>query len=223
MTRTIAAALTVAAALTGCAADPPSAVVGLQVVGCSPSPEVGSGMFVLVDGIDEPLVLTSAHVVKGAREITVTRGSSQGTAAVAAFDPEMDLAYLAVDGLDAPFPLQVDSAAIEGGEQGTAYVVRHGDPVALAVDVVRRVQIRTEDIYIKGETIRPGYELAVDIDAGDSGGAVVVDGRVVGVIWARSRRDSNRAYAIDPVRAGALVERQITSADLGDVDLARCS
>lgn len=222
MTRTIVVVLAVAAGLAGCAADPPSALVGLQVIGCSPHPEVGSGMFVHVDGRDEPLVLTAAHVVKGARVITVHRGASSGTATVVAFDPEMDLAYLAVDGLDTAVPWTVDSEAIEGGERGAAYVVRGGEPTSLAVTLVRRVQIRTEDIYIEGETMRPGYEIAVDIDAGDSGGAVVVDGKVVGVVWARSRRDTDRAYAIDPVRAGATVTEQLASGELGDVDLGRC-
>lgn len=226
MTRAVAAVVVLAAVLAGCAGDPPSAVVGLQVVGCSPHPEIGSGMFVDVNGIggiDEPLVLTSAHVVKGARDITVTRGGARGTATIVAFDPDMDLAYLAVDGIGTRFPWSVDSDAVVGGERGVAYVVRDGEAVSLPVTVARRVQIRTEDVYIEGETMRPGYELAVDIDAGDSGAAVVVDGKVVGVVWARSRRDSERAYAIDPVRAGERVRRQLDTGDLTDVDLTRCS
>lgn len=216
----VAAAVWLTAA---CAADPPSAVVGLEVAGCSPHPEIGSGMLVEVDGVDEPLVLTSAHVVKGARAITVTRGGATGTAAVVAFDPDMDLAYLAVDGLGSAFPSTVDSSAIEGGERGSVYVVRDGAVIALPVTVRRRIQIRTEDVYIEGETLRPGYELGVDIDAGDSGGAVVVGGKLVGVVWARSRRDAERAYAIDPVRAGERIHAQLRTGDLDDVDLTRCS
>lgn len=224
MTRAAVGTVVAAAAvLTACAADPPSAVVGLQVVGCSPHPESGSGMFVEVDGVDDPLVLTSAHVVKGAREVTVRRGQASGVGTVVAFDPDMDLAYLAVDGLAAPFPWTIDSDRITGGEDGVAYVVRDGEAQALPVTIRRRVQIRTEDVYIEGETLRPGYELGVDIDAGDSGGAVVVDGRVVGVVWARSRRDTERAYAIDPSRAGELVRRQLVTGDLSGVDLTRCS
>lgn len=213
----------VAATLAGCAPDPPSAVVGLQVVGCSPFPEVGSGMLVEVDGVGDPLVLTSAHVVKGAREITVQRGPTSGTGTIVAFDPDMDLAYLAVEGLGTGAPLEVDSGRVTGGEDAVAYVVRDGETVVLPVTIRRRVQIRTEDVYIEGETLRPGYELAVDIDAGDSGGAVVVDGRVVGVVWARSRRDSERAYAIDPTRAGERVRRQLATGDLAGVDVTRCS
>jgi S1-C subfamily serine protease len=101
--------------------------------------------------------------------------------------------------------------------------VRDREPVAVPVRVRRRVQIRTEDIYIDGDTLRPGFELDADVDAGDSGGAVVVDGEVIGVVWARSRKYDGRAYAIDAVRAGGLVGEQLRSGEIGDgIDLARC-
>ena len=86
------------AAGAGCASDPPAAVVGLTVAGCPPGTAHGSGIV-----IEPGLVLTSAHVVKGATEIEVTNGDRSTTATVVGFDPDMDLAYLAVDGeLGAP-------------------------------------------------------------------------------------------------------------------------
>jgi S1-C subfamily serine protease len=211
----------ISACITGCANDPPSAAVGVEVLGCDPGVEHGSGM--IVDTDLGPLVLTSAHVVKGARSITVTRGDERAEATIVAFDPEMDLAHLAVDDLATPFPWPIDSTSITGGETGSAYVVRDGRVVTLPVTVVRRINIRTEDIYIDGETLRPGYELRVDIDPGDSGGAVVVDGEAIGVVWARSRRTTDRAYAIDPDRAGTTITRQLQTGDLTGVDLTRCS
>lgn len=226
MRRTLAALLAVTAIATGCGPDvrPVEAMVGLRVRGCDPGVDTGSGMFVTVPGVDEPLVLTAAHTLRNAREIVVTRGDERaaGAGTIVAFDPDMDLAYLRVDGLTSARPLPVDSAAIEGGEAGVAYVVRDGERVGLPLTIRRRVNIRTEDIYVDADTLRPGYELRVDIDAGDSGGAVVVDGRVVGVVWARSRRDTERAWAIDPVRAGDLVREQLRIGELGDVDLTRC-
>lgn len=179
-------------------------------------------MVVEVDGFDEPLVLTAAHVVAGAREITVTRADATGVGRVVAFDPDMDLAYLSVDGLATPHPWTIASPASAGGERGTVYVVRDGETVALAVTVRRRVRIRTEDVYVEGETLRPGYELTAVVEEGDSGGAVAVGGRVIGVVWARSRRADDRAYAIDVVRAGDGVREQLRSGDLGEVDLTRC-
>jgi S1-C subfamily serine protease len=213
----VAAAALAVLALAGCAADPPSAVVGLAVTGCPPGTAHGSGIFV------EPgLVLTSAHVVKGADEIAVTNGEHSATATIIAFDPEMDLAYLAVDPFAAP--VDVADGDVERGATGTAYVFRDGAVVALPVVVRRPIQIHTEDIYIEGDTYRSGLELDADIRGGDSGGPVLVDGEVVGVVWARSSKFDRRAYAIDPVGSGELLRRQLASGEIGDsIDLARCT
>ncbi len=83
---------------------------------------------------------------------------------------------------------------------GRAYVFRDGAVEVLPVRVRRPVQIHTEDIYIEGDTYRPGFELDAEIRSGDSGGPVMVDGEVIGVIWARSSKFDARAYAIDPRR-----------------------
>lgn len=217
---TITAAISLATT-SACAPDPPSAVVGVVVVSCDPGVENGSGM-VIAPG----LALTSAHVLAGAREITVTSrdrdGERRTDGTIVAFDPEMDLAYVAF----AEFPvrpLEVGSAHLDPDDHGMAYVVRHGEVVEVPVRVTRRVQINTEDIYVQGETTRPGFELAAAIEPGDSGGAVVIDGLVAGVLWARSNRFPGRAYAIDAVRASDRIDRQLASGELGDdVDLARC-
>lgn len=223
MTRTTAVLVAAASLATGCASEATSAVVGLRVVGCRPHPELGSGALVHVSGADEPLVLTAAHVVAGAQEITVTHGDTTHAGTIVAFDPEMDLAYIAIDDIEGSPAWTIDSAAVTRGNTGVAHVVRTGSPVAVPVTIERRVTIRTEDIYVESETQRPGFELTADIDEGDSGGAVVVDGNVVGVVWARSRRGGDRAYAIDPVRGGAIANTQLRTGDLGAVDLTRCT
>ncbi len=184
---------------------------------CDPGQESGSGVVV-----ERGLVLTAAHVVAGADAIEVVQGERRGVAVVVGFDPEMDLAYLSVDGLLGS-PMTVGSDDVDEGDEGVAYVVRDGVVVAEPVRIRRRVQIRTEDIYIEGETLRPGFELDATIETGDSGGAVVVGGEVVGIIWARSRKFDERAYAIDPTRAGARLREQLADGRLGpDVDIDRC-
>jgi S1-C subfamily serine protease len=212
-------ALTIALASSAlaCAPDPPAAVVGIVVRTCAPGEGTGSGARV-ADG----LVLTAAHVVAGAKEIIVSQGTRAVPATIVAFDPAMDLAYLAV-GLPEGSTLAVDSSRVGAGDRGVAYVVRDGVTVEVPVRVVRRITIRTEDIYIEGETLRPGFEIRAAIEAGDSGGPIVVDGKLVGVVWARSRNTDDRAYAIDPVGAGALITRQLDSGELGpDIDVTRC-
>lgn len=205
-------------ATTACAPDPPASVVGIVVDSCGPGVETGSGIVV-----ERGLALTSAHVVAGAEGITVHHGDRAVDGDIVAFDPEMDLAYVAFDGRAArTFP--VDGEHVERGDGGIAYVVRDGEVVAVPVTIRRRVDIRTEDIYIEGETLRPGFELDADIRAGDSGAAVVVDGKVAGLIWARSNRLTERAYAMDPSRAGARIDRQLRTGELGDdVDITRCN
>lgn len=201
-----------------CAPDPPSAVVGLVIDSCGPGQEVGSGMVVAPD-----LAITSAHVVAGAEEIRVEQLGRSSTGTIVAFDPEMDLAYVAFDAIPTE-TLRVTSEHVDPDDDGIAYVVRDGEIVEVPVHVRRRVRIRTEDIYIQGETLRPGIELDAEIEPGDSGGAVVIDGKIVGVIWAKSNRFDRRAYAIDAVRAGELIEAQRTSGRLGDdVDITRCN
>ncbi|NNE10836.1 MAG: trypsin-like peptidase domain-containing protein [Ilumatobacter sp.] len=205
------------ALLAACAPDPPGGVVGLVIDSCDPGNDTGSGI-VVAPG----LALTSAHVLAGAQGITVLHGSRSLAGEIVAFDPEMDLAYVAFEGRAAR-SLTIDSDHVDAGDTGTAWVVRDREVVPVPVTVRRRVTIRTEDIYIQGETLRPGFELDADIRAGDSGAAVVVDGRVAGVIWARSNRFENRAYAMDAVRAAGLVDEQLRTGELGpDVDIARC-
>jgi S1-C subfamily serine protease len=191
--------------------------VGLIVDSCDPGVDNGSGIV-----IGPGLVLTAAHVLAGARDITVEQGGAAAEGTVVGFDPNMDLAYVAFDGPPTRTPT-VASTHVGADDTGVAYVVRDAEVVGVPVRVRRRIQIRTEDIYIQGETVRPGFELEADIHAGDSGGAVVIGGQVAGVIWARSKRDPHRAYAIDAVRGAELIDEQLTAGTLGDdVDIARC-
>ncbi len=213
----VAAGSLALAGLAGCAPDPPSAIVQVAVQACSPGTELGSGAFV-----GDDLVLTAAHTLRGAREITVRRGERSVPAEVVGFDPDNDLAYLRAD-LDPHHPLTVDSSGIEAGDRGVAWVVREGEAVPLPITVTRPVRINTEDIYVEGSVTRPGFEIEADIDLGDSGGPVMVGGKVIGVVFARSRAEGLRSYAIDPGRGSDRIDRQLRTGSLGDVDLTRCS
>ena len=214
----VAVALALLLIVSGCGADPPSGVVGLEVTGCSTGQAHGSGI-VVAPG----LVLTAAHVVKGAKTIAVSNGARDTTASIVAFDPDMDLAYVRLEsGLGRAG--QISDGEVARGKRGVAYVFRDGRPTSIPVTVRRPVNIRTEDIYIEGETDRPGLELDADIQSGDSGGPVVIDGEVVGVLWARSSKYDHRAYAIDPVLAGSRVREQLRSGVIDPtIDLARCT
>jgi S1-C subfamily serine protease len=215
----VALALAVVAFTPGCAPNAePSAVVGIVVDdSCDPGIETGSGVLVAPG-----LVLTSAHVVIGADDIRVVRDEQSVMAKIVGFDPLMDLAYLAVDGLRG-LPMSVSSDEVGAGDTGIGYVVRDATVVEVPVTVLRRVNISTESIYLEGKTLRPGFELEAEFQGGDSGGAIVIDGDVAAVVWARSRRFDGRSYAIDPDRGSELIQEQLRTGRLGDdIDLARC-
>jgi S1-C subfamily serine protease len=196
--------------------------VGLTHTGCPPETSHGSGI-----EIEPGVVLTAAHVLKGADEIVVGNADRTTTGRIIAFDPAMDLALVQLaDPIGDAVPLAVLSEIAEDdveGVDGVAYVMRDGGIVEIPVTVRRKINLRTEDIYIDGEYDRPAWELEAATKAGDSGGAVVVDGHVVGVLSLRSNRYESRAYAIDPVRGGRTILAQRESGDLDGVDLTRCT
>ncbi len=167
------------------------AAVQVRVAGCRSIEHLGQGSM-----IGPRLVLTSAHVVAGATAIDLT--TADGNAAsgtVVHLDPDLDLALVETD-REIGRPLVIGRA--DPGDVGTIVVRRDDRLQPMEVGVVRPVTIRTEDIYIHGHVLRPGYELDATIEPGDSGAVVVVDGRAVAVVWSRSRQNENRAWAIDP-------------------------
>jgi S1-C subfamily serine protease len=159
-------------------------------------------------------IATVAHVVAGATSVTVRNGRGQLVeATVAYFDPVNDVAVLAVDETFAP---AVPLGSATAGATGTAIVYRDDKPVALAVSIRRLVDIETADIYGDGDRARPGFELGVDIVAGDSGSVVVVDGHAVGLVWSRSRKADGRAWAMRT----SLIADHLSSAE--PVDHGHC-
>ena len=156
--------------------------------------------------------------------MTVSTYLGVASATIVAFDPTNDLAIVEVDERHrsvvplAALSLQSSSLPITG----TIGVVRDEKVIRLPITLRRSVEITTEDIYLDNDVIRPGFELEGDIIRGDSGAVIVVDGKGVGVIWSRSRASAARAWAIDPIAGGDLIEAQQLRGFTDDVDLTRC-
>lgn len=164
------------------------AAVQIIANGCSQVEIHGAGLMVAPGRI-----ATVAHVVAGATQIEVNGASGAAPASVVYFDPVYDVAVLKV-GLDVAEPIPIGTAA--PGDHGTVIVYRADAPVEEPAEVQRLVDIRTADIYGEGKHLRPGYELTLDIQAGDSGAVVVVDHRAVALVWATSRLAEGRAWAM---------------------------
>ncbi len=153
----------------------------------------GSGALVA-----EGLVITNAHVVSGVADgsVRVERFGSALQATVVAWDPDADLAVLAVPGLTGR-PLLL--AEGREGDEVVAAGFAGGGPLALAPGRVGAVvRASGRDIYDEHRVVRDVLVLAAAIERGDSGGPVVRgDGALVGVVFALSPDHADVGYALD--------------------------
>lgn len=187
----------------------------IRAWGCRGSdPAIGSGT-----AVDADTVLTVAHVVAGADSITVTDADGEDhEARLIAIDTALDLAVLDVPGLDAT---GVDRASLRAGDRGTARGMGTGGDLDWAIE--RVVVIRFADIYGEGVHERSGYELAANVERGDSGaGLFGDDGSFGGLVFAASRQDPGRAWATD-IAAAADILAAAEEAGPGDVAAMACA
>ena len=153
----------------------------------------GSGFAVAGD-----TVVTNAHVVAGADEVSVKRpdGTTLG-ATVVVFDPQSDLAILDVPDLGQE-PLEL--APIDVGAEGAVigYPGGQDTPRTQPVIVEDRRTAAGRDIYDRERSEREVLFLSAALRQGDSGSPVVdSDGRVGGVVFAISPDRPTTAFALD--------------------------
>jgi S1-C subfamily serine protease len=152
----------------------------------------GSGFVVAADRI-----VTNAHVVAGVPEPVVEAPNGQALdGRVVYFDPDVDLAVIAVQGLEvAPLelsaPLAVgDDAVIDGYPFGGPFTTGPARVLAVSTE-------QLADIYGSRTSAREVYSLAALVIPGNSGGPLLTpDGDVAGVIFARSASDDTLGYAM---------------------------
>ncbi|MEY9890684.1 S1-C subfamily serine protease [Catenulispora sp. MAP12-49] len=142
-------------------------------------------------------VMTNAHVVGGTRSLVVRQSDNrQYAATVVLFDPKRDIAILDVPSLKAP-QLNFDLA---GKANDSALVVGYPEDGPFSVDPARiREQITATgaDIYSSGNVRRQVFALYAQVQQGNSGGPLLsTDGRVLGVVFAKSLEDKNTGYAL---------------------------
>ena len=144
-------------------------------------------------------VMTNAHVVAGVRTLTVTTpgpGSRTFVGTVVLFDPQRDVAVLNVPGLDRPALTFSKSAAIGASAVVVGYP-ENGPFTAVPARISGRQQITGPDIYQQSSTTRDVYTLRAKVEPGNSGGPVLSpEGRVDGVVFAKSTDTANVGYAL---------------------------
>ncbi|MFD6419287.1 MarP family serine protease [Streptomyces sp. NPDC060194] len=168
----------------------------------------------------ERRVMTNAHVVGGVEEPTVQIGGEgrRLDATVVLYDWQRDIAVLDVPDLDAP-ALQFteqdarsgDNAIVAGFPENGAYDVR-------AARVRGRLNANGPDIYHRGTVRRDVYSLYAMVRQGNSGGPLLTpDGKVSGVIFAKSLDNPDTGYAltVDEIREdiarGRAADQQVDS------------
>ncbi|MFJ4976334.1 MarP family serine protease [Streptomyces coeruleorubidus] len=154
-------------------------------------------------------VMTNAHVVAGIDEPTVQIGGVGRTyeARVVFFDPQKDVAVLYVPGLKAPV-LRFDDEARRGDSAVVAGYPQDGDLNLQAATVANRVRATGQNIYNDDTVTREIYSIRSTVRPGNSGGPLLTtDGRVFGVVFARSTSDAETGYVLTAAEVSSDAER----------------
>ncbi|MDT0341827.1 MarP family serine protease [Streptomyces litchfieldiae] len=166
------------------------------------SGQEGSG-FVYAD----ERVMTNAHVVDGA-DVTAVQVGGVGRrleATVILLDPDVDVAVLAVPGLDAPALSFADDAS-RGDPAVVAGYPEDGPLDLRAATVAGRTSAQGQDIHGDSLVTRDIYSVRSLVRPGNSGGPLLTtDGQVYGMVFARSVTDSETGYVLtaDQIRGHA--------------------
>ncbi|MDD3352691.1 DegQ family serine endoprotease [Zoogloea sp.] len=165
---------------------------------------VGSGFIVSPDGY----VLTNAHVVDGASEVTVKLTDKRDfKAKVVGTDKRTDVALLKIDATGLPFVRTGDAEKVRVGE----WVVAMGSPFGFENTVTAGI-ISAKARRLPDENYVPFLQTDVAINPGNSGGPLFnLAGEVIGInsqIYSRSGGFMGISFAI-PIDVAMKVKDQL--------------
>ncbi|HTT42999.1 MAG TPA: DegQ family serine endoprotease [Steroidobacteraceae bacterium] len=163
----------------------------------------GSGFIVRSDGV----IMTNAHVVNGASEVTVRMTDRREyTAKVIGVDTKSDIAVIKINAKDLPVVKVGDSRSLKVGE----WVLAIGAPFGFENSATAGI------VSAKGRTLDSGYvpfiQTDVPINPGNSGGPLFnMKGEVVGInsqIYSRSGGYQGVSFSI-PIDVAMQVSNQL--------------
>jgi len=166
----------------------------------------GSGFIVGADGI----VLTNAHVVKDASEVTVKlTDRREFRAKVLGADPATDIAVLRIDAKDLPVVKLGDPSAARVGD----WVLAIGSPFGFENSVSAGI-VSAKGRSLPGDAYVPFIQTDVAVNPGNSGGPLFnLSGEVIGInsqIYSRSGGYQGLSFAI-PINVALKVKDQIVT------------
>ncbi|MEM5451537.1 trypsin-like peptidase domain-containing protein [Paraburkholderia guartelaensis] len=164
----------------------------------------GSGFIVSPDGV----VLTTAHIVDSAEQVTVRlTDKREFKAEVVAVDPQSDVAVLQIDGHDLPFVKLADTAKVHAGEP----VLSIGSPDSYQNTVTTGILSATSRTLPDGKAF-PFLQTDVAVNPDNSGGPIFNRaGEVIGIgvqIYADGGRYQGLTFAI-PIDAANQFRAQL--------------
>lgn len=174
----------------------------------------GSGFIVSADG----LVLTNAHVVRDAKQVTVKLADRREfSAKVLGSDTATDIAVLKVDAKNLPMVHLGDPKAVQVGD----FVLAIGAPYGFEQTATQGI-VSAKGRSLPGDSYVPFIQTDAAVNPGNSGGPLFdAAGNVVGInaqIYSQSGGFQGLAFAI-PVDVALHVKDQIVAK--GHVDHAR--
>lgn len=201
--------------------DPDVAAAAPSVLKVRGNTDCGSGVegtgFLYADD----RVMTNAHVVAGVTDVEVERGGTTVPAEVVVYDPDLDLAVLALDDGDLPH-LSFDAEASAGDPVAVLGYPQDGPYDVQSGRIRSQQRLQSPDIYGSGRVLRDVYSVRALIRQGNSGGpAVNSAGEVVGVVFAASVTDAETGYALTAAQVGGVATRGIGAR--AGVDTGACT
>ncbi|WP_028849773.1 MarP family serine protease [Thermocrispum municipale] len=167
-------------------------------------------------------VMTNAHVVAGTTSVRVETDEGTLPARVTHFDPDVDVAVLAVPDLNAaPIPF-ADVPAASGDNAIVLGYPLDGPYTATAARIRQRTELRGPDIYESKTVRRDVFTVRGSIRSGNSGGPMVnPDGEVIGLVFGASVQDPDTGFTL----TAAEVEPEARRAPemVNDVGTGRCT
>src|SRR5574343_1602594 len=167
---------------------------------------LGSGFFISADGY----ILTNAHVVDGADEVTVRlTDKREFKARIIGADKRTDVALIKIEASGLPVVRLGDPAQVKVGE----WVVAIGSPFGFDNSVTAGI-VSAKGRSLPQENYVPFIQTDVAINPGNSGGPLFnMRGEVVGInsqIYSRSGGYMGVSFAI-PIDVAAKIKDQIVS------------
>ena len=167
---------------------------------------MGSGFIISSDG----LILTNAHVVRDAKDVTVKLSDRREfTAKVLGIDTATDIAVLRIDAKDLPVVRLGDPKSLEVGDP----VLAIGAPYGLEQTATQGI-VSAKGRSLPGDAVVPFIQTDAAVNPGNSGGPLFDgSGAVVGInaqIYSRSGGFQGLSFAI-PIDVALKVKDQIVA------------